>query len=210
MEREGVTKYRLTLKNEAFPFSTSLLQMLNDCRRLLQRYGWLGADPDRYEGLGFGNVSVRRPDNVNHFIISGSQTGHLECLDACHWACVTESDMASNSLSATGLTAPSSEALSHGVFYRANAQVNAVVHIHCPHLWLQSRELLLPETSVEAEYGTKALAEQLYDLANHITASASLVVALRGHQDGIIAAGPSLHACSDRLVGYFQNIMDQQ
>ncbi len=59
----------------------------------------IGQDPARYDGYDFGNVSQRigdidAPHGKRSFIISGTQTGHLQELDSRHYTRVMSYDAA--------------------------------------------------------------------------------------------------------------------
>ena len=82
MREEGVIKFDLEF-TPAPPVSVPGLEELNAWRHILRQLGLIGQDPARYGGCGFGNVSRRlppydAPQNQRAFIVSGSQTGHLQ------------------------------------------------------------------------------------------------------------------------------------
>jgi hypothetical protein len=78
-EQEGVIKYEL--EHQQMPMTeTFSIKEISAWRAILFRLGLLGQDPDRYDNLGFGNISHRVKPQSNQFIISGTQTGHIEYL----------------------------------------------------------------------------------------------------------------------------------
>ena len=112
---EGVIKFHLDFREGPSP-QKNLLRELNFWRSKFRDLGLIGQDPERYEGYGFGNLSRRLPgQRENAFLISGTQTGHLDALQANHYAAVLQCSPAKNQLQATGQIKPSSEALSHGI-----------------------------------------------------------------------------------------------
>ncbi len=169
-----------------------LLDALARCRRELRRLGLLGATP---EGVGFGNISVRAASGG--FVITGSATGSLESLDLRHYALVEEARIEENWLACKGLTAASSESLTHAAVYGVLPWVGAVIHVHCALLWerLAGR---LPTTPAGAGYGTPQMAGAIADLARG--ASAAAVLVMGGHRDGLIAFGADLDAAAAPLL----------
>ena len=83
--REGVIKFNLDFRAGPAPAQHEVAE-LNRWRQRLYALGLVGQDPARYEGLGFGNVSVRCPGG---FLVSGTQTGGLETLGPQHYARVS-------------------------------------------------------------------------------------------------------------------------
>ena len=73
-DQEGVIKYRIEHSqksiNDLFSFSE-----VSDWRAIIFRLGLIGQDPERYDNLGFGNISQRLRFESSQFIISGTQTG---------------------------------------------------------------------------------------------------------------------------------------
>ena len=78
-QQEGVIKYKLKHKQKPINETISLCE-INPWRTIIFRLGLIGQDPERYENLGFGNISQRLNANSSQFIISGTQTGHIEHL----------------------------------------------------------------------------------------------------------------------------------
>ncbi len=187
--REGVIKFQLEFQKGPAP-KEELLQELNAWRCIFRDLGLIGQDPERYEGYGFGNLSRRLPDqHSSSFIISGTQTGHLKSLLPEHYATVYECDPSANQLHASGQIKPSSEALSHGVLYRSNPEILWVMHLHCPNIFRQHKQLNLPCTNPSAAYGTPEMATEIQRLANNHTDSSASLLVMGGHQDGVLAYG---------------------
>lgn len=198
--REGVIKFQLDFHSAAAP-QASLLKELNAWRCIFLQLGMIGQDPRRYQGFGFGNLSRRIPGrDGNTFIISGTQTGHLQKLQPRDYATVLNSDPTANQLSASGQVKPSSEALSHAVLYQASAETLWVMHLHCPSIFAQRKRLGLPCTAPTAGYGTPEMAAELRRLTQgHDPKQAGLLV-MTGHQDGIMVYGPTAVATGNLAV----------
>lgn len=197
-EREGVITFALDF-TPAPPPEDERLSVLEGWRTVLRRLGLLGQDPGRYGGLGFGNLSCRAAPAAGRFIISGTQTGALERLGPEHWTTVTECRPELNRVAARGPLPPSSEALSHGVLYRADPRIDWVMHLHSPELFAAAGRLGLPVTDPSAPYGSPAMAAEIARLAPAAGWPGLLVMG--GHEDGVLAFGAAADAVGGRVVG---------
>jgi ribulose-5-phosphate 4-epimerase/fuculose-1-phosphate aldolase len=196
-EQEGVIKYKLDFSLQPLVVDDAILRDVNAARDAMCREGLIGVDAARYGGLGFGNLSLRcaAPDQ-GELLISGSQTGHLAELTASDVACVTGSDSKRNLLHAKGLTVPSSESMTHAVLYQSDASIDAIIHVHSPDIWYHGAALGLPATASEIVYGTPQMARAVALLASDARrGKMPMTFTMRGHQDGVIAAGENLAQC---------------
>lgn len=196
---EGITKFALHWEHAAAP-SQAEIATLQDWRDVLFARRLIGADPLRYGGIGFGNVSCRCPQG---FLISATQTGALPTLTAAHFCTVTGWNIAGNQIHARGPQAPSSEALSHAACYAAHPDIHWVFHVHSPALWQAAERLGIPATPKDAEYGTPAMAEAISRLVRD--ACLPLLLQMAGHEDGIIAAGHTAAQCGVLLLEAVQS-----
>ncbi|WP_426416428.1 class II aldolase/adducin family protein [Aestuariirhabdus sp. LZHN29] len=200
MEREGVVKYQCHHRERPLPAGLNL-DPLNHWRRQMLQRGMIGQSDSRYQGLGFGNISQRLPPEAmahrpDEFIISGTQTGHLAQLDATSVARVEHADPLTNQLWSSGDCPPSSEALSHAVIYQQRRGCGAVIHVHCPLIWQRALELELPCTGSGIAYGTPAMANAIAQLLLRDEG----IIAMLGHEDGIISYAPSLDTAAQHLI----------
>lgn len=193
-EMEGVSKFALDFRPGDDP-DWRLCAELDAWRCLLFRLGLTGQDPARYGGLAYGNVSRRLGGNA--FLISGTQTGAMPALRAEHYCVVDACAPDQNHLSAHGSIRPSSEALTHGAAYLAATHIHAVLHVHSPLLWNHAATLGMAVTAPTIAYGTPAMARAV---ARLLTGTESCVIAMGGHQDGLIACGPSIEAAALSLL----------
>lgn len=198
--KEGVIQYQLEFVEEALPSSLSVTA-LEAARSQMLALGLVGQDPQRYGGLGFGNLSQRLalPENPAAFVVTGSQTGHLPQLRLADYALVTGCDPTQNSLQAIGQTPPSSESMTHAVIYGAMAQVQAIIHVHSVDLWQNAHALGLPCTPPAVEYGTPQMAAAVQQIVQDV-ASPNGILAMLGHEDGIVAWGETLAAAVKQLM----------
>ncbi|WP_114418709.1 class II aldolase/adducin family protein [Marinospirillum perlucidum] len=207
-EQEGVIQYHYELLTPSQEPPAHLLEALNHWRRQMIKQGWLGQEPGRYQGLGFGNISHRWPAHGQPaaFLISASQTGKLGQLPAEAWPRVLQALTENNQVVAEGWQPPSSESLSHAVIYQAAEEVEAVIHIHSPALWQAAPALGCPCTDAALSYGTPALARAI---AREITQPQGLV-ALLGHQDGLLSWGRNLEEAAESLYALQSRLVQQQ
>ena len=196
-EREGVIKYRLDQRPGPAP-ALDEIAAIEAWRRILFELRLVGRDPDRYQGLGYGNVSCR---SGTGFLISASQTGHLPRLTPAHYCRVLRCDPQRNQLAAEGMLPPSSEALTHGAVYAADATVNAVLHVHGPALWRAGLALGWPATPATVPYGTPAMAAAVADLVRQAAVRERGVIVMAGHQDGMLAFGADVEQAGRNLLG---------
>ncbi|MDT8441390.1 MAG: class II aldolase/adducin family protein [Desulfuromonadales bacterium] len=186
---EGVIKFDLDVRPGPAP-PAGWLRELDAWRELFRRLGLLGQDPRRYDGFGFGNLSRRRPDADDHsFVISATQTGGLPRLTPADYVLVETCDPARNRVRATGMSRPSSEALSHAVVYQTCAAIDWVMHLHSPDIFRAGARLGLPGTDPAAAYGSVAMAAEIRGLVSQTLPDKPLLLVMTGHQDGILACG---------------------
>ncbi len=136
-EPEGVIKYHLNHQNSPIDKRLSISE-INAWRTIFFKLRLIGQFAERYEGYGFGNISQRitlTNTNKVQFLISGTQTGHLESLSRHHYCSIQEACTQENRINSTGETKPSSEALTHASIYQQSKEIQSVIHIHCPKIW---------------------------------------------------------------------------
>ncbi len=198
--QEGVIKYRLHHQKQDIPADIDIGE-IEHWRARFHEMGLIAQDPKRYDGHGFGNISQRCPrhDAPLAFLVSGSQTAHLPHMDARGYALVTHFDIEENRLDAIGATPPSSESLTHAVVYQNDATANAVIHVHDPLTWRRADVLGLPITDPKVAYGTVAMANEMKRIMTSGLAP-ECVMAMGGHEDGIIAWGKDLQSAASVLL----------
>lgn len=197
-QTEGVIKYQLDFQKTGAVNED--INEINTWRSILHGLDLIGQHADRYLGYGFGNISARCEDNPARFIISASQTGHIQLLDATHYTLIEGFDIAGNWLRASGCLPPSSEALSHAMIYQLDPGIAAVLHIHDPILWQIGLEQGYPASSPEVEYGTVAMAQEVERLYRTTRLSEAGVLIMQGHEDGVMVFGESMQQAGFRLI----------
>jgi hypothetical protein len=195
-ETEGVIRYRLAYRPGPLPADIDLDGLLRWFDRCRER-GLIGRDPVRYDGLAYGNISVRA---ARGFVISGTQTGGKPALGAQDLAWVEDLDPEANWLRASGPARPSSEAMTHGQIYRQLASIGAVIHAHTPLIWRRAQALGLPITAPSAAYGTPAMAAEVRCLLGRRGATDAGVFAMGGHEDGVVAYAAEMDSAGELLL----------
>jgi len=202
--REGVIKYTLDYRTGPAPES-EILAELNAWRQILFQLGLVGQDPQRYDGLGFGNVSRRVGSfagaaHQRRFVISGTQTGGLARLGPEHYVQVTECRAEENLIRAVGPVKPSSEAMTHGALYALDNHLRTVLHAHSPEIWQAAMLLGLPVTDHRVVYGTPQMAAEMQRLYQDPQVRTGGIIVMGGHPDGVVAFGAGLATAGSILV----------
>lgn len=192
---EGYTKYECDWR-QAPPLPAAAVATLNAWRNRLRGAGLIGYY--REHGVGFGNVSVREDDS-EAFIISGTQTGHIEATDEHHYARVLGCDIEANRVACEGPVQASSEALTHAAIYLLDPDIRAVVHVHDAGLWnaLVDR---IPTTSRDVAYGTPGMALEFRRLHEHTDFARRGIAVMGGHVEGIVSFGKDIEQAAQRIL----------
>ena len=189
-ESEGVIQFncRLTAPDGELP--GPLVAPLLAWRTVLRRLELMGQTPERYGGLGFGNLSCRVPGADKGFLITASQTSGVADAGVEHFVWVRRWDVHSFRVEAEGALPPSSEALTHAMLYARDPQVNWVLHGHCPQIWHNAQAAGLAAIGANVGYGSPQMAQAVADLLRAERARPLVFVTL-GHEDGVFACGGS-------------------
>ena len=191
---EGYIKFDLDWQPGPAP-AAATVAVLNDWRRPLYTAGLIGHYADH--GVGFGNLSLRNQDGG--FVISGTQTGHLEELTAEHYTTVTAWNIAANRVCSRGPGKPSSESLTHAALYDLDPAINAVVHVHSAKLWTRHINVL-PTSDASVPYGTPEMAAEFQRLYRETGFAAEGVAVMAGHEEGIVATGDDIALAARRIL----------
>jgi ribulose-5-phosphate 4-epimerase/fuculose-1-phosphate aldolase len=204
---EGVIRFRAEHRSSAAlapRFGESAARLLA-WREVLARLGLVGQEAGRYGGAGYGNVSARvgppgAPRHQRSFLITGTQTSGLACASADILCVVERWDPQRNWVASHGPALPSSESLTHGALYDLGAHIRYVFHAHMPLLWSAAAALRLPTTPATVEYGTPEMARAVADLWRSSSLAERQILAMGGHEDGIVTFGRSAEEAGEVLV----------
>ena len=201
---EGAIKFNLQYTRAGLPGAVSL-DALNRWRSTLRERTLIGQDPERYDGYGYGNVSQRidtRQSARGHrsFVISGTQTGHLDRLDREHYTLVESYDISNDTVVARGPVKPSSESLTHGMIYDMDEHILVVLHVHSADIWRNATALGIPITDADVPYGTPEMAHEVERLFNNTDARDKRIFSMGGHLDGIVSFGTTAEEAGEVLL----------
>lgn len=204
-ELEGVIKYDLVFVQKPVA-DTGNLRTLIAWRTVLHRLGLIGQDPERYGGLGFGNISQKiepgpaSQGGKHRFVISGTQTGTEERLNESRFCIVTDSCIRRNRIVAEGLVKPSSEALTHAAVYQCDLELRFVMHVHSPEIWRATQRLGIPYIEARITYGTPEMATAVQDLIRSRGNSHHGIFSMLGHEDGIVSYAERAENAGNLLI----------
>jgi L-ribulose-5-phosphate 4-epimerase len=187
---EGYIKYECNWQQDPLPLDFDSVELLQ-YRDHIYQMGLIGYDAAN--NVGFGNISQRYRNF--HFIITGTQTGHLPVLSTADLSYVISWNFEENSLKASGPARPSAESLTHAAIYEARPDINVVIHIHSADLWKKYYDKL-PSTAEDIAYGTPALANAVKELVTGLEENSFLT---KGHKDGIFVFGKDFRVAYYRL-----------
>lgn len=192
---EGYVKY-VSHWEPGPPPDADTVRLLNRWRKPLYEAGLIG----HYEELnvGYGNISVRA-GNSSAFIITGTQTGHIEDTGADHYALVTAVDIDANRVNSRGPIQASSEALTHAALYALSPKISAVVHVHDRALWTANKGSL-PTTDASVPYGTPEMAHAFEALWMSTDLPRIGIAVMAGHDDGLVSIGSTLEHAATRML----------
>jgi len=197
MKLEGVIKFNVEHDTEVGCGESDIVE-LTKWRKELRAVGLVGQDLARYGGLGFGNLSKRLGDGT--FLITASQTGHLDKLTPGDYALITNFNLDRNLVWSKGLKHPSSETMSHLAAYGSNQRVRFVFHAHSPEIWNAKEDLNLPVTDPAVECGTVEMFYEVQRLLKNPDNYWKGILAMGGHTDGILVWGESADETGIRLL----------
>ncbi len=183
---------------ETGPIGNFDFSKLNYWRNKLWKLNLIGVYDN---GIRFGNISQRAKKN---FIITGTQTSHLETIDSLYYTQVTDYDILNNFVRCEGPIKASSETLTHAIIYDLDHEINGVIHVHHDATWKRLKNVI-PTTSEHISYGTPAMAKEVRRLYQETNLRESKIVAMAGHEGGIITFGSSLDEAGQILLYHFSS-----
>jgi ribulose-5-phosphate 4-epimerase/fuculose-1-phosphate aldolase len=192
---EGYTKFTVDW-SERSPLDHPAIAELERWRRPLFEAGLVGHYA--HLNIGYGNLSVRA-DGSGLFVISGTQTGHLQSTDRRHYALVTAVNIDENSVTCVGATQASSETLTHAAIYELDLSIDAVVHVHNTVLWERLKHSA-PTTDAGVAYGTPEMASEFKRLYRETSLRDTGIAVMAGHESGLVSLGSSLQEATLRIL----------
>ena len=201
MHDDGVIKYHCEWQAEA-TVACEPLNALIAWRDRLHAAGLIGVYPN---GIGFGNVSHRL--TAQHFLITGTQTGHYSTTTPEHYTLVDGWDIQQNKVHCVGSLKASSESLTHAALYEYSPDIQAIVHGHHSALWTRYQHKL-PTTRKAVPYGTPAMAYEMWRLFRDSNLPSRKLLVMAGHKDGLMAFGKTLPEAAATLLTLLEMPLD--
>jgi len=199
IETEGVIKYQLRHTDCALDQNIDIAG-INAWRSIMHRLGVIGQNATKYAGYGYGNISQRTAGNSGQFLISGTQTGHLETLTRNDYCIIVHADLQANRITSRGPCKPSSEAMTHAAVYQQDAAVSGIIHGHCPEIWRHTAALDLPHSAESVPYGTPEMAVAVQRLLQTGDFRHGGLFTMLGHEDGVMAFAVDMPAAARELI----------
>ena len=209
MYDEGVIKFEAAHRDQPLEprVHGELACKLVAWREIMAMTQLVGQDPARYGGAGYGNVSARvgppsSPRGRRAMLITGTQTGGLARLRLDQFCVVDRYDYRRNRVESIGVIRPSSETMTHGAIYDLSPQIRFVLHAHSPVIWRRAAALRIPTTDRSVPYGTPEMALAVQGLWRSAPLSETRILAMGGHEDGIIVFGHTCEEAGQVLLSY--------
>jgi ribulose-5-phosphate 4-epimerase/fuculose-1-phosphate aldolase len=201
MMDEGVVKYNLSFTQKDVILNSSI-ESMQACRERLFDLGMIGAYDN---GIGYGNISVRH-NASNSFIITATQTGHKAILSKEDYSLVERIDFDTFSTYATGMSKPSSEAITHGCIYGLDRNINAVIHVHNEKLWrfMLDNEYL---STNDTPYGTPKMVEDVREIYHNLDALEENIFVMKGHFEGVVCFGTDLKSAEKKFYEVVKKLL---
>ncbi|GAB4509938.1 MAG: hypothetical protein Tsb0020_26740 [Haliangiales bacterium] len=209
MDIDGVIKFSAEHTDEALPARRYRQRSceLIAWREIMSKTQLVGREPHLYGGAGYGNVSARvgapaSPLGARAMLISGTQTGGLSDFGLDDLCLVERYDYRRNWVRSRGLIRPSSETMTHGAIYDLSARIRFVFHGHSALIWRRAEALSIPTTDPAVPYGTPAMAAEMHRLYRTTSLADRRIVAMGGHEDGVVVFGHSAEEAGQVLIAY--------
>ncbi len=201
---EGYIKFNINWEQKENNFPYDILDLM-EWRDKMHEMKLIG----HYEehNVGFGNISERF-DNSKKFIISATQTGDIYPIEEKHFTTVTDYNIEENTVWCKGPLKASSESMTHAAIYECDKGIRAIIHIHHLGMW---KELLneIPTSGANVPYGTPEMANEIKRLFKEENLGHKKVMAMAGHDEGIIAFGANLDEAAQIIKEYYNEFKDK-
>jgi len=158
MAYHGV-KFKTTFLNEIVPISPHINELINWCNMFAQNE----LAPSHPEGT-YGNLSIRLNNGI---LFTATSLDLGKSLQNTDFVFVHDCNFETYEITVSGNRAPSSETPIHWSLYQLRPDINAIFHGHQDELLKYAKDLNIPETANEQEYGSPALVAEVKKMAHH-------------------------------------------
>lgn len=191
---EGYIKFELEWTKQPNDFKLDISELIK-WRNKLKGLDMIGYYPGA--DVAFGNISIR--ESRRSFIISATQTGQVVEATEEDFCTVTDYNIEKNSVKCIGPQKASSESMTHAAIYECDSSVNAVIHVHHQDMWMSMLNKV-PTSRKNVAYGTPEMAKEIKRLFDEEELGEEKLMAMSGHEDGIIAFGKDLDEAAEILL----------
>lgn len=203
--KEGVIKFSYDHRPDELRMHHDLCYRLMAWRNIMRETALIGIDPLRYDGAGYGNISGRvapfaAERGERRFLISGTQTGQLDCVSPADFCLVEFCDQRRNYVRSRGGTRPSSESMTHATVYDLDPRIRFVFHAHSPVIFKNCRRLGIPMTPTWVPYGTPQMCEAVRTLYRETNLGEDRVFCMGGHEDGVVVFGETADQVGSTMI----------
>jgi L-ribulose-5-phosphate 4-epimerase len=208
---EGTIQFRFELAPGTAPDEPNEGQFAQfvSWRRILKRLKLVGRDARRYDGYGYGNLSMRDPEQPGRFFVSASQTSGAASITPRDIVRIDRWDADRFEVAATGHAPPSSESITHGMLYAADPAICWIMHAHSHEIWRMAEALDLPTTAADVPYGSPAMAAAVAELMQRHP-ERPLVFATLGHTDGVFACGADATSVGSAMINALAHALSRR
>ncbi len=199
---DGIIKYNFDFQQSS-PLKESQYRYIEELRVKLYALGLIGVA----NGIGYGNISQRV--DRDSFVITGTQTGHIENLNAKHYSLIEEYNDKKFYLKSSGAIKPSSEALTHGTIYNLSGEIGAVIHIHSKKLWDFMLDRNYLKTAV-VEYGSIDMIDEVNRIFSDIDPLSNPKFVMAGHEEGVMVFAKDLSQAEVILLNILRDFIKSE
>jgi ribulose-5-phosphate 4-epimerase/fuculose-1-phosphate aldolase len=189
MAYHGV-KFKTKIIGASFPISSQIDELMSWCNLFAKN----GLAPSHPEGT-YGNLSIRMNDGI---LITATSLDLGKKLQYSDFIFVQNCDFELYEMTVMGNRAPSSESPIHWTMYKLRPEINAVFHGHHDTLLSLAKELQIPETVAEQDYGSPALVNEVKKLAHYDFFN------MKNH--GFISMGKTMEEAGNLALGYLDKL----
>lgn len=214
---EGAIKFHAAHRAEPLDArrASELACRLIAWREILAKTRLVGQEAGLYGGFGYGNVSGRLPPPAlprrrRRFLVTGTQTSGKSRVSLADFCVVESWDVERNRVESRGPVEPSSESMTHGAIYDLGSHIRFVFHAHSPTIWRRARELRIPTSRDDVPYGTPQMAREVDRLYRTTALAEVRILAMGGHEDGIIVFGHSAEDAGQILLRYLARAYESE
>lgn len=172
---------------------------LSAWRSILHAQDLVGHHPDYNHGFSFGNLSCRSEQELQTFVITGSQTGSAKRFSNENLVKVIDANLERFWVESAGLVPPSMDTMTHAAIYASDERIEYIFHIHSAEIWQHADALNIP--TITSPSGSPQASQAVIDLMGN-NQSRPLVFIQSEVQNSVFAMGHLGRDCGGLLITY--------